>query len=92
MIPGTRANWGQPLDENGEGGTVPNLGNRITLHTSSPGGDGWNNRIGKLGNPLPGDRPDSFTFLHSVATNSRGDIYAVCTDSCVFSGCDCGCT
>ena len=40
------------------------------------GNDGVNNRIQKLGNPLPGDHPDSFTFLHSVCTNSVGDIYA----------------
>ena len=42
MIPGGRENFGQALaSPDGNGGTVPNLGNRITLHTVDGGYPGY---------------------------------------------------
>ena len=49
---------------------VPNIGNRITLHSSSA----LDTALVKLGNPMPGDAPDAFTYLHGVCTNSLGDV------------------
>ncbi len=49
---------------------VPNLGHKVQIY------DRQGNRQAKIGAPLPGEGPDQFNWLHSVAVDSRGDIYA----------------
>ena len=50
---------------------TPNIGNKISI--LSPDG----REIHRLGADLPGERPTQFlASLHSLAVNSRGDIYA----------------
>ena len=48
---------------------VPNLGHRVSIY----------NRQGELqtriGSPLPGEAPDQFLWPHSIAVDSRGDVY-----------------
>ena len=34
-------------------------------------------RIDSIGSDLPGEAPSQFCYLHSVAVDSRGDVYAV---------------
>ena len=48
---------------------VPNLGHRVSIYT--PEGE----LITRLGAPLPGESPDQFLWPHSIATDSRGDVY-----------------
>ena len=48
---------------------VPNLGHRVSIYT--PAGD----LITRIGAPLPGEAPQQFLWPHSIATDSRGDIY-----------------
>ena len=54
-------------------------GHRIGIY--KPDGE----RIAAIGASTPGERPDQFNWLHSVAVNSRGDIYAA-----EVSFCECG--
>ncbi|MFW6174371.1 MAG: peptidyl-alpha-hydroxyglycine alpha-amidating lyase family protein [Chloroflexota bacterium] len=49
---------------------VPNIGHKIQVY------DREGNRITRFGAPLPGEQPDQFNWLHSVAVDSRGDVYA----------------
>jgi DNA-binding beta-propeller fold protein YncE len=49
---------------------VANLGHKIGIY------DGDGDVIQKIGADLPGERPDQFNWLHSVAVDSRGNIYA----------------
>lgn len=49
---------------------VPNLGHKIQIY------DRDGTRLTSIGAPLPGEHPDQFNWLHSVAVDSRGDIYA----------------
>jgi len=58
---------------------TPNIGHRIGIYT--PSGE----RIAAIGASTPGERPDQFNWLHSVAVNSKGDIYAA-----EVSFCECG--
>eukprot|EP00039_Didymoeca_costata_P020651 m.342016 g.342016 ORF g.342016 m.342016 type:complete len:367 (-) comp20819_c0_seq1:98-1198(-) len=58
---------------------TPNIGHRIGVYT--PEGK----RVATLGASRPGERPDQFNWLHSVAVNSKGDIYAA-----EVSFCECG--
>jgi sugar lactone lactonase YvrE len=48
---------------------VPNLGHRVSVYT--PEGE----LIRRIGAPLPGEAPEQFLWPHSIATDSRGDIY-----------------
>jgi hypothetical protein len=48
---------------------VPRLGSRISVHTLD--GD----EVGRFGADLPGFEPDQFMAPHSVAVDSRGDVY-----------------
>ena len=48
---------------------VPNLGHRVSIYT--PQGE----LITRLGAPLPGESPEQFLWPHSIATDSRGDVY-----------------
>ena len=48
---------------------VPNLGHRVSIYT--PEGE----LITRLGAPLPGESPDQFLWPHSIATDTRGDVY-----------------
>ncbi len=48
---------------------VPNLGHRVSIYM--PEGE----LITRLGAPLPGESPDQFLWPHSIATDSRGDVY-----------------
>jgi len=49
---------------------VRNLGHKIQIYDL----DGI--RQTSFGAPLPGEHPDQFNWLHSVAVDSRGDVYA----------------
>ncbi|MFN8526516.1 MAG: peptidylglycine alpha-amidating monooxygenase [Chloroflexota bacterium] len=49
---------------------VPNVGHKIQIYNR----DGM--RQTRIGATLPGEHPDQFNWLHSVCTDSRGDIYA----------------
>ena len=50
---------------------TPNIGNVISILSA----DGT--ELHRLGADLPGERPDQFlASLHSIAVNSKGDIYA----------------
>ena len=49
---------------------VPNLGHKIGIY------DRDGNIIQKIGASLPGEEPNQFNWLHSVAVDSKGDIYA----------------
>jgi DNA-binding beta-propeller fold protein YncE len=49
---------------------VPGLGHRIGIWTQ----DG--RRITQFGGPLPGEAPDRFNWLHGVAVDSEGSVYA----------------
>jgi DNA-binding beta-propeller fold protein YncE len=49
---------------------VRNLGHKIQIY------DRNGQRVTKFGAPLPGEAPDQFNWLHSVAVDSRGDVYA----------------
>ncbi|MGE0601734.1 MAG: peptidyl-alpha-hydroxyglycine alpha-amidating lyase family protein [Dehalococcoidia bacterium] len=59
------AEQGPPLVQFG----VPNLGHRVSIY----------NRAGELqgrfGAPLPGERPNEFLWPHSIAVDSKGDVY-----------------
>lgn len=48
---------------------VPNLGHRVSIYTAE------GELITRLGQPLPGESPDQFLWPHSIATDSRGDVY-----------------
>ncbi len=48
---------------------VPNIGHCLGIWTRD--GD----QVARLGAPLPGEEPDQFLWPHSVAVDSRGDIY-----------------
>jgi len=48
---------------------VPNLGHRVSIYT--PKGE----LVTRVGAPLPGEAPDQFLWPHSIAVDSRGDIY-----------------
>lgn len=48
---------------------VPNLGHRVSIYT--PKGE----LVNRIGAPLPGEAPDQFLWPHSIAVDSRGDIY-----------------
>ena len=50
-------------------GWTPNIGCRVTVHNR--GGE----RIALMGG-VAGEEPDQFTFLHSVSTDSAGNLYA----------------
>eukprot|EP00937_MAST-01D_sp_MAST-1D-sp2_P004821 g4821.t1 len=56
---------GPPPVSNG----LPNLGHRVGIWTA----DG--KLVNRIGAPLPGERPGAFLWPHSVAVDSRGDIY-----------------
>ena len=49
---------------------VRNIGHKIGIY------DRDGNVIQKIGADLPGERPDQFNWLHAVAVDSKGDIYA----------------
>mgnify|MGYP001961028591 FL=1 len=49
---------------------VRNIGHKIGIY------DRDGNVIQKIGADLPGERPDQFNWLHAVAVDSWGDIYA----------------
>jgi DNA-binding beta-propeller fold protein YncE len=49
---------------------VRNLGHKIQIY------DRDGQRVTKFGAPLPGEAPNQFNWLHSVAVDSRGDVYA----------------
>ena len=38
--------------------------------------DSEGNRVNLMGGAQPGEEPDQFTFLHSIATDSRGNLFA----------------
>ena len=38
--------------------------------------DSEGNRVNLMGGSQPGEEPDQFTFLHSIATDSRGNLFA----------------
>ena len=57
-----------------------NIGHRITFHNGATG-----ERESKIGGETPGERPDQFNWLHSIAVNSLGDVYAA-----EVSFCECG--
>jgi len=61
---------------------TPNIGQRILVYKTSADG---RERVTSLGAPTPGERPDQFNYLHSVAVNSLGDVYAA-----EVSFCECG--
>lgn len=48
---------------------IPNLGARVGIYTL--GGE----RLARLGAPLPGSGPGEFVAPHTVAIDSRGDVY-----------------
>ena len=48
---------------------IPNLGSRISIY------DLEGRRLARLGEPLPGEAPNQFIAPHSLAVDSRGDIY-----------------
>ena len=48
---------------------VPNLGHRVSIYR--PDGE----LVTRIGAALPGEGPDQFLWPHSIATDSRGDIY-----------------
>lgn len=48
---------------------VRNLGHRVSIYT--PEGE----LVTRVGAPLPGEAPDQFLWPHSIAVDSRGDIY-----------------
>jgi DNA-binding beta-propeller fold protein YncE len=50
-------------------GWTPNIGCRVTVH--SPDGE----RVALMGG-VAGEEPDQFTYLHSVATDSKGNMLA----------------
>lgn len=56
-----------------------NIGHRVGVYTSA------GERITAIGAPTPGERPEQFNWLHSVAVNSVGDLYAA-----EVSFCECG--
>ena len=41
--------------------------------------------VGYVGDKVPGERPHQFNWLHSIAFNSKGDLYAA-----EVSFCECG--
>ncbi|MCC7371506.1 MAG: peptidylglycine alpha-amidating monooxygenase [Chloroflexi bacterium] len=49
---------------------VPNLGHKIQIYNRK------GERITKFGAALPGEAPDQFNWLHSVAVDSEGSVYA----------------
>jgi DNA-binding beta-propeller fold protein YncE len=48
---------------------VPNLGHRVSVYDRS------GNLLNRFGAPLPGEAPDQFLWPHSIAVDSRGDVY-----------------
>ncbi len=48
---------------------VPNLGHRVSIYNLS------GELQGRFGAPLPGERADQFLWPHSIAVDSRGDVY-----------------
>ena len=58
---------------------TPNIGHRIGVY------DRDGTVITNIGASTPGERPEQFNWLHSVAVNSKGDIYAA-----EVSFCECG--
>ena len=48
---------------------VPNLGHRVSIYTRE------GELLTRIGAPLPGEEPEQFLWPHSIATDSRGDIY-----------------
>jgi len=58
---------------------TPNLGHRVGWYTP----DGT--RVNQIGAATPGERPHQFNWLHGVAVNSKGDVYAA-----EVSYCECG--
>mmetsp|Transcript_34864 Transcript_34864/g.105084 ORF Transcript_34864/g.105084 Transcript_34864/m.105084 type:complete len:377 (-) Transcript_34864:77-1207(-) len=55
------------------------IGHRVGIYTSA------GHRLQTIGAPLPGERPDQFNWLHGVAVDSKGDLYAA-----EVSFCECG--
>ena len=48
----------------------PRIGCRVSIYDVQTG-----KRVQTLGGPTPGERPDQFISLHSIAVDSKGDIY-----------------
>ena len=48
---------------------VPNLGARVGIYTVH------NRRLARLGDALPGTEPGRFVAPHTIAVDSRGDVY-----------------
>ena len=48
---------------------VPNLGHRVSIFNRA------GELLNRIGAALPGENPDQFLWPHSIATDSRGDIY-----------------
>ena len=46
-----------------------NLGHRVSIY--DPAGK----LVTRIGAPLPGEHPEQFLWPHSVASDSRGDVY-----------------
>ena len=49
---------------------TPNIGARVTVHDSA------GERVNQMGGRQPGEDFDQFTFLHSIATDSKGNLFA----------------
>ncbi len=49
---------------------TPNIGARVTVHDSS------GERVSQMGGSQPGEDFDQVTFLHSIATDSKGNLFA----------------
>jgi hypothetical protein len=49
---------------------VPGIGHKIGIY------DRDGRRVTRFGAPLPGEAPDQFNWLHSVAVDSEGNVYA----------------
>ncbi len=48
---------------------VPNLGHRVSIYTLE------GKLVKRIGAPLPGEAPEQFLWPHSIAVDSRGDVY-----------------
>jgi len=75
----SRVQKGDGLQVSQLGTWTPNIGHRIGVY------DRDGTVITNIGASTPGERPEQFNWLHSVAVNSKGDIYAA-----EVSFCECG--